>query len=81
MIAETKLRSLPCTTNWLAYGQTALNWPSMICGAMYLPPDVLNRSFLRSVIRTNPSSSISPMSPVWNHPSCSASSVACVMLW
>jgi len=38
-------------------------------GATYLPPEVLIRSFLRSVIRRKPSASISPMSPVWNQPS------------
>ena len=36
---------------------------------MYLPPDVLNSSFFRSVIRRNPSASSSPISPVLNHPS------------
>ncbi len=49
----------------------------MFCGATYLPPEVLIRSFLRSVMRRNPSASISPMSPVWNQPSGShASAVA-----
>ena len=33
-------------------------------------------SFLRSVILRNPSASISPMSPVWNHPS---ASIACAV--
>ena len=36
---------------------------------MYLPPEVLNRSFLRSVIRRKPSASSSPMSPVCSQPS------------
>ena len=64
-----KLRSSPCTTIWLASGQMPLNMPSMCGGATYLPPEVLNRSFLRSVIRRKPSSSISPMSPVCSQPS------------
>ena len=37
---------------------------SIIWGAMYLPPEVLNISFLRSVIFKKPSESISPISPV-----------------
>ena len=37
---------------------------SIICGATYFPPDVLNISFLRSVMIRKPSSSINPMSPV-----------------
>ena len=37
---------------------------SMGCGAMFLPPAVTMRSFLRSVIRRNPSASNSPMTPV-----------------
>ena len=46
----TKLRAWPTTIAWDVYGQIALNMPSMRDGAMYLPPDVLTRSFLRSVI-------------------------------
>ena len=40
-------------------------------GETYLPVAVLKTSFFRSVMRKNPSASISPMSPVWNHPSTS----------
>ena len=36
---------------------------SMFCGAMFLPPAVTMMSFLRSVIVTKPSASISAMSP------------------
>src|SRR5205807_2925857 len=39
------------------------------CGATYLPPAVLIRSFFLSVIFRYPSASNSPMSPVWNQPS------------
>ena len=54
---------------------------SIGCGAMFLPPAVMIRSFLRSVICRKPSASISPMSPVWNQPSGSiASAVASGLL-
>ena len=36
---------------------------------MFLPPAVTMMSFLRSVILTKPSASISAMSPVWSQPS------------
>jgi hypothetical protein len=42
---------------------------SIGCGATFFPPAVTIRSFLRSVMRRNPSPSTSPMSPVWNQPS------------
>ena len=45
-------------------------------GAIFFPPLVTMRSFLRSVMRRNPSESISPMSPVWNHPPSSAAEVS-----
>ena len=32
------LRLSPCTSIWLASGQTALKRTSMACGEMYLPP-------------------------------------------
>ncbi|MFC1707036.1 AMP-binding protein, partial [Planctomycetota bacterium] len=37
----------------------------MFCGATFLPPAVIMRSFLRSVIRRYPSSSNSPTSPLY----------------
>ena len=78
----TKLRAWPTTTACDVYGQTALNMPSMWLGAMYLPPDVLTRSFLRSVIVRYPSASRSPMSPVRKKPSgVNASSVSFGRLW
>ncbi len=43
-------------------------------------PAVTRISFLRPVIRTNPSSSTSPTSPVWNQPSASSTSVVAVSL-
>ena len=49
--AETNLRPSPCTTMWPAHGHSALKMTSIFCGATYLPPEVLIRSFLRSVIR------------------------------
>ena len=61
----------------LANGQMPLKWDEIADGATYLPWEVLNMSFLRSVIRRKPSASISPISPVWNQPSGSiASAVA-----
>ncbi len=60
------------------YGQIPLNVAAMADGATYFPLEVLNMSFLRSVIRRNPFASTVPMSPVWNQPSGSnASAVAC----
>ena len=44
------LRPSPCATTWLTYGLAALITPSTSDGATYLPPEVLIRSFLRSVI-------------------------------
>jgi hypothetical protein len=41
-----------------------------------LPAAVTRISFLRPVIVTKPSSSMLPMSPVWNHPSTTDSAVA-----
>ena len=42
---------------------------SRFCGAMFFPPAVTMMSFLRSVIVTNPSSSIDAMSPERSQPS------------
>jgi hypothetical protein len=42
---------------------------------MFLPPEVMISSFLRSMIATNPSSSITPMSPECSQPSISVSAV------
>ena len=41
----------------------------MLTGVMFLPLEVMIRSFLRPVIVTKPSSSIEPRSPVRSHPS------------
>jgi hypothetical protein len=46
----------------------------MFCGATFLPPAVTMMSFLRSVILTQPSAVMTPMSPVANHPSASFTS-------
>src|SRR3989304_5695365 len=52
---------------WLMNG-SALSMFSMFWGAMFMPPAVTIRSFLRSVMVTKPSGSSVPMSPVWNQP-------------
>ena len=44
-------------------------------GVTFLPPAVMMMSFMRSVIRTNPSGSITPTSPVCSHPSTIVSAV------
>ena len=49
--------------------EITLNRAAIAPGAMYLPPEVLTRSFLRSVILRWPSSSSTPMSPVASQPS------------
>src|SRR5215216_7288308 len=66
--AAGNLRSAPINTTWFTK-RDALIACSIGCGAMYLPPEVLNNSFLRSVMHKNPSLSIAPTSPVLNHPS------------
>ena len=60
-------RRSPCTITWLING-SAFRRFSMFWGAMFMPPAVTIRSFLRSVMKRNPSSSTRPMSPVWNQP-------------
>src|SRR6478736_1114151 len=42
---------------------------SMFCGETFFPPAVTRMSFLRSVTVRNPSSSMTPTSPVWSQPS------------
>ena len=63
-----KFRLLPCTSDLADVRAGDLELPLEAAGATYLPPDVLIRSFLRSVIRRSPSST-SPMSPVCSQPS------------
>ena len=54
----------------------------MFCGATFLPPAVMRMSFLRSVMRTKPSASISAMSPDRSQPSSeSTSAVAAGSRW
>ncbi|MFD0660259.1 phosphatase PAP2 family protein [Thermocatellispora tengchongensis] len=79
--AVQKLRRSPCTTTCDRYGQAALILPSMCCGATYLPPEVLISSFFRSVMRSRPASSSSPMSPVRSQPSCRAAAVSSGSPW
>ncbi len=50
-------------------------------GATFLPPEVTMISFLRPVIVTYPSSSISAMSPVENQPSSSRTSAVAASLF
>ena len=52
----------------------ALTRFSISCGAMFLPPAVTMMSFFRSVMLRYPSVRL-PMSPVWNHPSSSRTSL------
>src|SRR6185369_10117978 len=66
--AAGNLRSDPISTTWLT-NRDPLIACSIGCGAMYLPPEVLNNSFLRSVMQRNPSLSSAPISPVLNQPS------------
>ena len=62
-----KRRFSPTIMIW-AMNFDSFIWFSICCGAMYLPPEVLNISFFRSVIfRKIPSNS--PTSPVCSHPS------------
>ena len=61
------LRS-PMTTHWSTTGDV-ITLASNMPGDTFLPPAVMIRSFLRPVMVTNPSSSMSPRSPVCNHPS------------
>ncbi len=63
----------PTTTHWSTSGW-ARSRSSSTAGATFLPPAVTRISFLRPVIRTKPSSSTSPTSPVWNQPSRSSAS-------
>jgi hypothetical protein len=46
---------------------------SRFCGETFLPPEVMIRSFLRSVMKRSPPS-MRPTSPVWNQPSGSIAS-------
>src|SRR6185369_9852175 len=66
--AAGNLRSAPINTTWFTKREPLIAC-SMGCGEMYLPPEVLNNSFLRSVMRRNPSESRAPTSPDLNQPS------------
>src|SRR5678815_6026757 len=66
--AAGNLRSAPINTTWFTK-RDPLMADSIGCGAMYLPPDVLNNSFFRSVMHRKPSLSSAPTSPVLNQPS------------
>ncbi len=70
--AERCLRASPMTTAWLTT-EMLLSLPSITCGAMFSPPAVMMRSFLRSVIFKKPFS-IFPMSPECSQPSSSSAS-------
>src|SRR5437667_3479898 len=50
MSAVQYLRLSPITTAWLTCGWSLSRF-SIFCGATYLPPEVLIRSFLRSVMQ------------------------------
>src|SRR4030095_17238347 len=66
--AAGNLRSAPINTTWFTKREPLIAC-SIGCGEMYLPAEVLHNSFLRSVIRRNPSLSSVPISPVLNQPS------------
>ena len=70
----------PTTTTWLTSG-CPRSRSSSTAGATFLPPAVTMISFLRPVIRRNPSSSREPRSPVRNQPSVRASAVASAFAW
>ncbi len=61
--------STACSTSGWVLRRFSIGW-----GATFLPPAVTMMSFLRSVMERKPSASISPMSPVANHPSSSMTS-------
>jgi len=62
------------TTASEMYGEN-LSWFSISEGVMFLPPAVMMMSFIRSVMVTNPSSSMEPTSPVCSQPSTMVSAV------
>jgi hypothetical protein len=70
--ATNGLRS-PITSAWEISRCTFRSF-SMFAGATFLPPAVTRMSFLRSVIVTKPSESISAMSPELSQPSSSSTS-------
>ena len=61
-------RRSPCITA-CEIQRDCLSSFSMLAGVRFLPPAVMMMSFIRPVIFTKPSSSISPTSPVRNQPS------------
>ena len=71
---ERNLRRSPITTASAMKGEN-LSWFSISEGVTFLPPAVMMMSFMRSVIRTKPSGSIVPTSPVCSHPSTTVSAV------
>lgn len=78
MSAETNFRWSAMMTIW-SMNRSTTSFDSIICGAMYLPFDVLKRSFIRSVRKSSPLR-MYPASPVWNHPCGSiAASVSAVL--
>ena len=62
--------AIACPTS----GPAAFSLASMFAGDMFLPAALMMISFLRSTILRKPSSSNSPMSPVWSQPSSSTAS-------
>src|SRR3954466_10765164 len=70
------LRASPTTTACAMPGIPPRSF-SMFCGDTFFPPEVMMRSFFRSVMRKKPSRSSSPTSPVRKKPSgVNASAVA-----
>jgi hypothetical protein len=70
MSAVTKARRSPIATACAISGCARSRF-SIWAGEMFLPPDVMMSSFLRSVMVRKPSSSSAPTSPVASQPSSS----------
>src|SRR5437870_5947993 len=63
-----RVRASIAVDHYLADERVGLEHVLDVLGAMFMPPAVTMMSFLRSVMKRNPSASSRPMSPVWNHP-------------
>jgi len=61
--------TITCSIKNDSFSRFSITW-----GAIYLPAESLNISFFLSVILRNFPSVITPISPVWNHPSLSIAS-------
>ena len=71
---DRNFRLSPITTASEMKGEN-LSWFSISDGVMFLPPAVMMRSFMRSVIVGSPRRRCRPTSPVWSQPSTTVSAV------